>query len=87
LAQAGLTQSLGYWDTGFQLRYGGVRNDDAQTLKAYTIVDLNASRALTSDLRLNLRIENASNKNYQTIYGYNMPGRTLFAGLNWSPKF
>ena len=87
LAQAGLTQSLGYWDTGFQLRYGGVRNDDAQTLKAYTIVDLNASRALTSDLRLNLRIENASNKNYQTIYGYNVPGRTLFAGLNWSPKF
>lgn len=85
LAQAGLTQSFGYWDTGLQVRYSGARSDDAQTLAAYTLLDLTASRALTPELRLNLRLENATNENYQSIYGYNMPRRGLFVGLRWAP--
>ena len=85
LAQAGLTQSWGYWDTGLQLRYSGARVDDANILAAYTLVDLTATRALTPDLRLNLRLENATNQNYQSIYGYNMPKRGVFVGLRWAP--
>jgi vitamin B12 transporter len=85
LAQAGLTQSIGHWDTGIQVRYSGARTDDANTLAAYTLLDLTASRSLTPELRLNLRIENASNENYQSIYGYNMPKRGLFVGLRWAP--
>ena len=85
LAQAGLTQSLGYWDTGVQIRYSGARSDDSQTLAAYTLLDLTASRALIPELRLNLRLENATNQNYQSIYGYNMPKRGLFVGLRWAP--
>ena len=85
LAQAGLTQSWGYWDTGLQLRYSGARVDDANILAAYTLVDLMATRALTPDLRLNLRLENATNQNYQSIYGYNMPKRGVFVGLRWAP--
>jgi vitamin B12 transporter len=85
LAQAGLTQSFGYLDTGLQVRYSGARSDDAQTLAAYTLLDLTASRALTPELRLNLRLENATNENYQSIYGYNMPRRGLFVGLRWAP--
>jgi vitamin B12 transporter len=80
-------QSLGFWDTGVQLRFNGARTDDAQNLKAYTLIDLTASQALTPELRLNLRIENAGNANYQSIYGYNMPKRGFFAGLKWTPKF
>ena len=87
LAQAGVMQSLGFWDTGVQLRFNGARTDDAQNLKAYTLIDLTASQALTPELRLNLRIENAGNANYQSIYGYNMPKRGFFAGLKWTPKF
>ena len=86
LVQAGITQSLGKWDAGVQLRYTGERSDDAKTLSAYSLVDLTASQALTPELRLNLRIENAGNANYQSIYGYNMPKRGLFAGLKWTPK-
>jgi len=86
LLQAGLTQTLGNWDTGVQLRYTGDRTDAAKTLSAYSLVDLIASQALTPELRLNLRIENAGNANYQSIYGYNMPKRGLFAGLKWTPK-
>jgi vitamin B12 transporter len=86
LVQAGITQSLGKWDAGVQLRYTGERSDDAKTLSAYNLVDLTASQALTPELRLNLRIENAGNANYQSIYGYNMPKRGLFAGLKWTPK-
>jgi vitamin B12 transporter len=85
LAQAGLTQSWGYWDTGLQLRYSGSRVDDANILAAYTLLDLTATRALTPDLRLNLRLENATNQNYQSIYGYNMPKRSVFVGLRWAP--
>ena len=87
LAQVGLTQSIGDWDTGIQWRYNGARTDDAQNLKSYTVLDLTASQALTSELRLNLRLENAGNTSYQTIYGYNMPKRGVFAGLKWTPKF
>jgi vitamin B12 transporter len=85
LAQAGLTQSFGYWDAGLQIRYIGARADNSQTLAAYSLMDLTASRALTPELRLNLRIENATNENYQSIYGYNMPKRGLFVGLRWAP--
>ena len=85
LVQAGITQSLGYWDTGLQMRYTGVRGDDSNTLAAYTLLDLTASRALTPELRFNLRIENATNQNYQSIYGYNMPKRGLFVGMRWAP--
>jgi vitamin B12 transporter len=87
LAQAGLTQSIGNWDAGIQWRYNGARTDDAQNLKSYTVLDFTASQALTSELRLNLRLENAGNTSYQTIYGYNMPKRGVFAGLKWTPKF
>ena len=85
LAQAGLTQSLGVWDTGLQVRYTGARSDDSKVLAAYTLLDVTASRALTQALRLNLRLENATNQNYQSIYGYNMPKRGLFVGLHWAP--
>jgi vitamin B12 transporter len=54
-------------------------------LAAYTLLDLTATRALTRDVRLNLRLENATNQNYQTIYGYNMPKRGVFVGLRWAP--
>ena len=86
LVQAGLNQKLADWDAGVQLRYVGARTDATQTLAVYTLLDLTASRVLTPELRLNLRIENASNVNYQTIYGYNMPSRGLFVGLKWTPK-
>jgi len=87
LAQAGLSQTIDQWETGIQLRYNGAREDAGKTLKAYTVVDLTASRALTSDLRLTLRLENAGNADYQTIYGYNTPKRGVFAGLKWAPKY
>jgi vitamin B12 transporter len=87
LAQAGLSQTIDQWDTGIQLRYNGAREDAGKTLKAFTVVDLTASRALTSEFRLTLRLENASNADYQTIYGYNTPKRGVFAGLKWAPKY
>jgi vitamin B12 transporter len=87
LVQAGVTQTIGKWDAGVQLRYAGERSDAAQTLSAYSLVDLTASQSLTPDVSLNLRIENAGNVSYQSIYGYNMPKRGLFAGLKWTPKF
>ena len=85
LAQAGLSQSLGNWDVGMQVRHSGARTDEANLLAAYTLLDLTAARMLTPELRLNFRLENATNQNYQSIYGYNMPKRGVFVGLRWAP--
>jgi vitamin B12 transporter len=95
LVHGGLFQTLGVWEVGTQLRYSGSKIDkfydrrtyitSVKNLKSATLLDLTATRTLTPDLRLNLRVENATNENYQSIYGYNMPKRGLFVGLRWAP--
>jgi vitamin B12 transporter len=57
------------------------------TLKAYTVLDLAASYALTSELDLRARIDNLGGARYQTVYGYNQVPRSLYIGLNWHPGF
>jgi len=50
-------------------------------LGGYTVVDLRASYPVTDKLELYARIDNATNKWYETIYQYGTWGRTAFVGL------
>ena len=50
-------------------------------LGGYTLLDLSASHALNDKLELYARIDNATNKHYETIYEYGTWGRTAFIGL------
>ena len=56
-------------------------------LPSYAVLDLAAAYALTPELALRARIDNVTDKGYQTVYGYNQQPRSLYVGLSWSPKF
>jgi vitamin B12 transporter len=70
-------------------RYGGPSVDQnfnvypTATLRlgGYTLLDLRASYSVTDKLELYARIDNATNKWYETIYQYGTWGRTAFFGL------
>lgn len=70
--------------TTVAVRYvGKTYNNDANTqvVKDYTLVDLRASYPLRDGLELFGRVENAFDKDYQTILNYGTPGRGAFVGL------
>ena len=57
------------------------------TLASYAVLDVAASYKLTPELALRARLDNVTDKTYQTVYGYNQQPRSLYVGLSWSPKF
>jgi vitamin B12 transporter len=87
LASLSVSQPIGPWTLGAGLSYSGVRQDDTNTLDAYTLVDISARYQITKELKLFGRVENLSNAKYQTAYGYNQSPRAVFVGINWQPGF
>lgn len=55
-------------------------------LPDYTLVNLRASAAVGGGLSAYVAIENLFDTDYQIIYDYPMPGRTVFAGLRWGSE-
>lgn len=85
-AVLGLDANWAGWQWGGQWRHVGERFDNAANtvlLGSYDLLDVSASRALSSDWRLHVRVNNATDQNYQEVGGYATPGRTLFVGLQW----
>ena len=70
-------------------RYGGPSLDQnfnvyptaIVRLGGYTLLDLRVSYPVTEKLELYARVDNATNKWYETIYQYGTWGRTAFVGL------
>jgi vitamin B12 transporter len=50
-------------------------------LGGYTLLDLRLSYAVTEKFELYARVDNATNKWYETVYQYGTWGRTAFAGV------
>jgi vitamin B12 transporter len=86
--------SLSYtWPHGVQTtvaaRYGGPSLDQNFNvfptanvrLGGYTLLDLRVSYPVTDKLELYARVDNATNKWYETIYQYGTLGRTAFFGV------
>ncbi|MEN9887447.1 MAG: hypothetical protein RL758_2025 [Pseudomonadota bacterium] len=88
LASVGATHRIGAWTVGGDVRYTGSRPDAVWNprLSAYSLVDLTARCDLDKQTSVYGRIENLTDKVYQTAYGYNQPRRGLFVGVNWQPK-
>lgn len=76
-------------DAAIELRLVGEREDEdfetfpAQrvTLEGYALLRLAGSYAMTENLRLFGRIENALDAVYEEVLGYGTPGRSLYGGL------
>jgi vitamin B12 transporter len=87
LAAFSWDQPVGAWQLGADLRYSGARRDGSQALGSYALLDLRARYAFTPALSAYGRAENLTDRNYQTVYGYNQAPRGVFVGVNWQPKF
>jgi vitamin B12 transporter len=86
---AALGYDAGVWSTGAQLIKAGSRfdNDANSTLiEGYTTLDVRGQYKLSKDLALQANILNLTNQKYETILGYNQPGRGLFVSLRYAPK-
>jgi vitamin B12 transporter len=67
----------------------GKRYNDAantQALPAYTLLNLTASTGIARDWTLLARVDNATDKAYESVLGYATAGRTFYLGLSWSPR-
>ncbi len=77
---------LGAWRVGGSLSAFSHRFDDAANtlrLGGYTTLDLRADWRLARQWRLGLRLNNVGDKRYETVYGFDQPGREVFLTLNW----
>jgi len=53
------------------------------TLGGYTLIDFRASYAVNKHLEVYGRVDNLTNKVYETVYQYGTWGRTAFAGAKF----
>ncbi|MBL8483325.1 MAG: TonB-dependent vitamin B12 receptor [Rhodocyclaceae bacterium] len=82
-------REFGAWSAGATLRGSGRRYDDvANTIKlgAYATVDLRAEYRLNQDWRLQGRIENLFDREYETAYLFNQPRRSAYLTLRYQPR-
>lgn len=89
--QATLTAdtAVGAWRLGGEVQHLGQRYDDAankKPLSAYTLLNLTASTDVARDWRLLARVDNATDKDHESVLGYATAGRTFYLGLSWSPR-
>ncbi|PKH04184.1 TonB-dependent receptor [Psychromonas sp. MB-3u-54] len=66
------------------VRYTGTRIDsDDSTLDNYTVVNLGAAYQVQEHITINARLENALDKDYQEVSGYNTAERTAYVGVSF----
>lgn len=92
----GVSHAMGALRADADLRHAGTRPDRFTdpltfgsvntTLDAYTVLDLALSYRLRPDLELRFRIDNVTDRQYQTVYAYNQQPRSAYVGLSWRPK-
>jgi vitamin B12 transporter len=68
----------------------GMFDDTANTaskkLAGVGLFGLRAQYRFQKDWTWALRIDNVADRQYETAYGYNQPGRQAFLSLSWSPR-
>ena len=87
----GVSAPPGVWRYGADLAYSGARFDAASNAPAsrmggYALLNLHAGYALAREWNLSLRVDNATDKHYDVVQGYNTAGRGVFVALNYAAK-
>lgn len=83
-----LDRDFGACSVGATLRAEGRRYDDpANTVRlpGYGLVDLRGEYRFDKAWRLEGRVANLFDRDYQTVAGYNQPGRGVYLTLRWQP--
>lgn len=84
----GFDTRVGAWTIASDVLMSSFRQDSDSTnviLPGYTLVNLSATTALSSTWKTVVKLDNLTDKTYQTAGGYAMPRRTLYVGLTWTP--
>lgn len=79
----------GDWRFGGSLLHVGDRYDDAantRPLAAYTVADVYAQWQFAREWSAQAKVNNLTNRQYETAHGYNQPGRGVYLTLRWMPK-
>ena len=76
------------FDVGAKFYASGSRPDGAtlNTLGAYSLLTLYASKKIDNDWTARLKLENVFDRQYLLAYGFNTPGRGVYATLQYQPK-
>lgn len=82
-ASLNVSKTLGAWYVGGDMHYEEHRPDPYGRLPSYAVFNVNARYQVSKEVSVFARIENLFDKDYQTAYGYDMPDRGFFAGINW----
>ncbi|MBX3609799.1 MAG: TonB-dependent receptor [Hydrogenophaga sp.] len=88
-ASLGVDHTRGAWTVGGTLLHVGDRYDDTANtflLERYTTLDLNVQYAIAKAWTLQAQLRNVTDEAYETVRGYNQPGRGVFVTLRWAPK-
>ncbi len=79
----------GAWSFGGSVLQVGSRFDNTantRPLDAYTVADVHVTWRLARDLSVQAKLNNLTDRAYETTYGYNQPGRALYLTLRWQPQ-
>lgn len=82
-ASLDVSRTLGAWYVGGDMHYEEHRPDPYGRLPSYAVFNMNARYQINKEVSVFARIENLFDRDYQTAYGYDMPDRGFFAGINW----
>jgi vitamin B12 transporter len=88
---AGLDWAAGDWRLGAEWTASGARyddgaNSDAARLGGYALLNLTAGWTPAPGWTLAARLDNAADKAYTLVRGYDTPGRRLFVSLAWETR-
>jgi vitamin B12 transporter len=84
-----LGRNLGSWDWRVELQASGHRYDEASNatrMPGYGLLNLYGAYSFAKDWALFARLNNALDKNYVLVSGYDTPGMNAFFGVRYSPK-
>ncbi len=80
---------VGAWRYGGSLLHVGQRFEDvanSRSLAPYSTLDLFADWQVAKDWSLQAKLNNLTDRQYETAYGYNQPGRAFYLTLRWQPR-
>ena len=61
------------------------RANEAVPLKACTLLNLSVKKQLSADWQWLARVDNLTNRDYETAKDYATGGRQFYVGLRWQP--
>jgi vitamin B12 transporter len=86
---AGADYTMGAWRFGGSVIHVGDRFDDAANtmpLPAYTTADIYADWQFARDFSVQAKLNNVTDRSYETAFGFNQAGRSFYLTLRWQPK-